>query len=316
MLSRMKIGIGALVAAGAGILWASAPFAGNNGGSSTVTPRPVAYATEERVQNAWPVGEEWRYKASWASPQALYAQQYDLWQRGIATCMKDEGFDYAPYTYFESDAVFSQLNPLYQAGLALGYAEPRQPDPEADSPNAQQPQEFQDALLGEQGCVDRSSALIFSAPAASAFADMQGTLIASVDRTIGGYVITPDAQQRNASWSSCMTSRSLDFDAPADAAREFSDDGVVSGQEVRVRSADYECDLASGLTESRSRWETAAFSTWLNDNATGVSQLEDLQTRAESEAASLSATLTEQGVAALPNIEGAGGETTASTVPN
>jgi len=315
MLSRMKIGVGALVAAAGGILWASAPFADTTQGSS-VTPRPVAYATEERIQNAWPVGEEWRYKASWASPQLLFAQQYGLWQRGIATCMAAAGSDYSPYTYVQSDAIFSQLNPLYEAGVSLGYEEPVQRDPEADSPNAQQPQEFQDALFGEQGCVDRSGELVFSAPAAAAFADMQGTLMASVDRAIGGYAITPEGQERVASWSSCMTSRSYDFGAPADAQMEFADDGVVSHQEERVRRADYQCDLASGLTESRSKWEAAAFSSWFNVNAASVSQLEDLQARAEREVASLGAMLSEQGVAALPNIDPAVAETTASTVPD
>lgn len=317
MLNRMKIGIGALVVAGGGMLWATVPFAGDNEGELTVADaRAVAYATEERVQNAWPVGGEWRYEASWASPQQLFSEQYDLWQRGIETCMTDAGFDYSPYAFVDSDAIYSQLNPLYEEGVSLGYEEPGQPDPEASSPNARQSQEFTNALLGEQGCANRSKAFAFSAPAADAFADMQGRLIASVDRALSGYATTPDAQVRAASWSLCMTSRGLDFGTPDDAQSEFRDDGVVSDQEVRVRRADYECDLASELTESRSKWETMAFTSWLDEHAADIGQLEELQAEAEREVGALNATLTEQGVAALPSIEVDRGETRASTLPN
>jgi hypothetical protein len=271
-------------------------------------------AGTERVQNRWPVGGEWRYSAPWAEARELSSDQYDLWQSGISECMKASGFDYTPQRYFDTDDVYALLNPLNEAELFLGYKEPPQQAPK--NPNAKaSSQDYDQALVGKRGgCADRSRSFVYGGRSGAAVSQLQNTLVRSADQAIAGYAKTGDAQKRLDSWHSCMRAGGFDFASPDAARASFSGDGSPSRKELDVRKADFKCDVATGLTESRSRFETPAFSAWLDQNAVAVKQLTDLESQAVREVVILSAKLSKEHDTALPTIDPAG-NTTASTLP-
>ncbi len=248
-----------------------------------------------RVVNAWPIGGEWRYGAPWASTTDLSSAEYRLWQNGIAVCMADKGFRYVPVVYIDSDDIYSILNPLNADWLSYGYHERPEPEPDT-SDNDSQPPEFFEA---GSGCADLASAFIDDTPVSLAIATRLDAMIPDVDRAMAGYEATSDGRAGMAEWSKCMQERGHDFASPEAAQQQFGSDSDVSDEEIAVRKADYECDKIAKLTESRSKFEAAAYASWAELNAEAIKELMDLEDKAMNEVAMLTTKLNAEGMDAL-----------------
>jgi hypothetical protein len=243
--------------------------------------------------NAWPVGQEWRYRVPWASPHKLFERQFTLFQTAIQVCMRDQGLGYEPAPYVNDDAIRS-LNPLHPAAVEAGYHDPPGHDGTGD------PTRTTGTNTGAAGdCSNRAFTFVYEAPAATAFSATHDNLTPAVDRAIGTFQQSTIGVERVADWAACMRSKGHDFTSPEDAREQFSATPAPTDRERKVRRDDYECDVAVSLTETRSRYEQAALESWLTDNADAVQDAENALASAGRELSELEDTLTRRGVAAL-----------------
>jgi hypothetical protein len=227
--------------------------------------------------------------------------------------MKAKGFVYTPVKYLDDSVIFSALNPLNQAAVPYGYHGPPEPEPNVPSQGSEGP-EFFDALSTPEGCANRARSFVYDAPGAGRVSLLLDELTRAVDQAIVGYAATAEGQRRLTEWSSCMLAKGYDYASPDDAAAELSTSEKISDKEIQVRRADYRCDLDVKLTESRSKFESAAFDGWQDTHAEAVRQLSALEGEAILEVTALTSRLTDEGVAALARGRDAR-ETTDSTLP-
>lgn len=227
--------------------------------------------------------------------------------------MMAQGFGYTPYAYVDSSAAFGQMNPLNEGSLEFGYEDPPQEAPQ-DRSHAEPSAAYSEALSGDYGCANRARGWVYGAPSAAAAAVLAQVLIRSADSATSGYATTTESQTALSAWSSCMSKKGYDFASPDAARLRFAGDGEISAEELAVRRADFDCDRDSGLTESRSRFESASFAAWIDSNATAIQELITIQAEAARELISLRTQLETSHDGALPTIPNAL-DAAASTLP-
>lgn len=276
------------------------------------TPASVPEAAARASE--WPVGGEWRFEQPWASPQPLWSSQYDLWQTGIQECMTAGGFQYPPVKYVDTDLVYRLSNPLNSpVWQTYGYSEPPSPEPLSDT--SQRPQAYFDLLLAPGGCADRASSYVYAAPDAQRFVTLQSSAIVAVENALLGYEATPDGTARLDAWRACMSERGYDYSQPGEARETFTSDAAVTSDELETRRADFDCDVAVGLTMGRSQWESDQLEKWLADHSTSVLELNKALDDTTKELVDLAAALAQGGPDVLPILSTETGPATASTLP-
>lgn len=277
-------------------------------------PQPETFNVNDLSPSSHPVGSEWRYRYSWASPVPYYERSYALFQEATRVCMDSVGFDYQPVPYFNTDELYVLLNPLNaDVAQSLGYRVPQLQEP-AD-PNSSETADFFDALARADGCGNTALRFAYEGPASSAFSTAFGSLVPEVERVIGGFPATEGASSLLAEWSSCMKALGYQYSSPTEAAHSFVDGPGPTRGEIEVALSDVGCDQQVGLTQARSAFETAAVSAWIESNALAVAELDDLVDAALKEAIDRLAQLSSEGPAVLPRPAPGPGIVTESTPP-
>lgn len=231
-----------------------------------------AVASVVDTPSAFPVGREWREQLGASAVYELDALRYNEYQRRVASCMEQRGFDYLPATFREASVIFNRLiNPLNaQAAARYGYhrpdaasAEVRQQDSSAAFDLALNGPEDDDA----KGCAAPAFGLVQSEVSA-AFTAVQA-MFDSLDEATDGYFESAGGMDRLALWSTCMNDRGFGFRTQHDGIDRYTDTPAITDDELRARSSDLDCDRQTQLTASRSRWERAAFGVWIAQNGPG-----------------------------------------------
>ena len=271
---------------------------GNNPAAQT----PTTVAPTSTSQSEWPVRGEWRYSVGWATSDHLASQQYGLWQNAIAVCMKQVGFKYEPVRYVDSDLAYRRANPLdSEVLLKFGYHDPTTrlgPQSTATKP----PQAYFDALSNGDGCANRARTYVYDAPAASALAATLNPLTPSADEAVGGYAGSTAGVDAVSSWVKCMASKGFHYDSPDTPRAQFAGEKSITNEELHVRSSDFSCDVASHLTEGRSKYEALRFSSWLDQHAVQLRQVRSESNQAGIEVGQLSTNLVSGGASVIPQV--------------
>jgi hypothetical protein len=220
----------------------------------------------------FPVEREWREQLGLSAVYDLDALRYNEYQRRVASCMKERGFEYLPASFLEASVRFNRLiNPLNEKTAAqYGYHRPDVATAEVNQ-QASSPA-FDLALNGPeedaaQGCARPAFGLVQSMVSA-AFAAVQA-MLDSLDEAADGYFESEDGMKTLTQWSTCMNDRGFDFRTQHDGIDRYVSASVISDDELRARSSDLDCDRQTQLTSSRSRWERGAFEAWLAQNGPG-----------------------------------------------
>lgn len=235
---------------------------------------PVDSGTESVADapSAFPVGREWREQLGASAVYELDALRYNEYQRRVASCMDQRGFEYLPVSFREASVKFNRLiNPLNaEVAAQFGYHRPDVATAEVSQQDSTPA--FDLALNGTedddtQGCAAPAFRLVQS-KVSGAFAAAQA-MFDSMDEATDGYFESADGMERLKQWSTCMNDRGFDFRTQHDGIDRYADTPAISDDELRARSADLDCDRQTELTASRSRWEQAAFEVWLAQNGPG-----------------------------------------------
>lgn len=235
-------------------------------------PLDSAAASVVDAPSEFPVGREWREQLGASAVYELDALRYNEYQRRVASCMEQRGFEYLPASFREASVTFNRLiNPLNAEVVAqYGYHRPDVATAEVGQQDSSPA--FDLALNGPedddaQGCAAPAFGLVQSKVSA-VFAAAQA-MFDSLDEATDGYFESADGMDRLAQWSTCMNDRGFGFRTQHDGIDRYADTPVISDDELRARSSDLDCDRQTQLTASRSRWERAAFEVWLAQNGPG-----------------------------------------------
>ena len=146
---------------------------------------------------------------------------------------------------------------------------------------------------GEQGFSYAYGAL--AEPEAAAF----DYIVQSVAGVVPPFDSTLRGVELLQAWSLCMSKIGCKFANPLEADNKFDSAPSIGAEELRTREADLNCDCETKLTEGRSAFERALFDAWLDDNSEIIKEYEQKLAAAKRQVVKRSASLREDGVAAL-----------------
>jgi len=236
---------------------------------------PAPAIASDQSESLFPVGREWVALLP-LNFSVIDAQAYAERERGIVLCMEKRGLVYSPVTYSDdADSRWARdSNPLnLEIATQFGYAVPRFDDIRNTNPSGDAA--FDEALQGsdgpDAGCA-RQSAARFSDQENQYF-DQVNQLLYGLYEVTDGFQSSSDGLASLQSWSRCMADMGLSFQSPAGAAASFdTTDDRPSVDELRVRMADFDCDVEVGLTKERSQWEKIAVEAYLEDQALAIDE--------------------------------------------
>ncbi len=245
----------------------------------------------------YPIGQEWRTESDWAHPVDFYKAVYDLWQSGIAACMKSRGHTYTPQPFFDDTVVNVYLNPLNRAfAETAGYHGPATP---ADINDPSLDEAFNEALSAEGGCGEQANIFAYGSEEASLYlAELQSTLDA-VEAEAFEFSSSSEFLALMSSWSACMADAGYQYESRQSASTQFSGLPSVTEEELRVRRADLECDKEVGLTARWSAYQASALESAMQTQAPQIRELQGLRRSAIDRVLERTERLNTDGVAAL-----------------
>ena len=242
---------------------------------TTSDSRLVESASSDAVApdpERFPVGREWRQIYGFFLGGDDESRVYALWQSAIESCMTRRGSDYLALPPPEDQGYLP--NPLdAAAALSLGYhSGVAQVAPNPNDQRANSDPTYALLLFGNvegPGCVQLASQFAYG-DGGGGYIDSLNSLSASMQEAQARWFGSPDQISITERWSECMKSRGYDFPTP-DAPRSlYAEERETSQAELDTRSADLECDRATGLTVARSNAERELLRAWAQDNEAAI----------------------------------------------
>ena len=224
----------------------------------------------------YPVGSELRDQVGMSAIVSLDQRTFDEYQRRISSCMRARGFAYVPLGYpsLSDRDMYRKLNPLNpESARQLGYHMPSVPAvTEANVHSAA----FDQAVNGsetspESGCALPSFRKVHDL-VDPAFHQVNAVL-GAFDQAVQGFFAMDEGIGLQHAWVSCMAQNGFRYDSPGQAANHYRGSPAVTSEELRVRAADFNCDVKVGMTAQRSAWEQAKATEWKDKHASELSSL-------------------------------------------
>jgi hypothetical protein len=221
----------------------------------------------------YPIGQEWRRGTTWSHALDYFQGAYDLWQNGIAICMRSRGFDYQPQPFVDDTVVNIFLNPLNETYLSSGgYHGPKLP---ADLNEARaRDEKYSLALNTDEGCGAKAYKYAYGFPESSEYFDSIQTLVNQIEEEFFVVVDRAEYLELVAQWSKCMKESGYQYSARQDISTAFEGQPTVTDDEIRVRKADFTCDEQVGLTKYRSEEEARIRAAAIDRRAPQIDELE------------------------------------------
>jgi hypothetical protein len=194
-------------------------------------------------------------------------------QQAVATCMSQRGFDYEQLDGF-TDISERPAHPLdLEAAQRYGYH--LVPGPAVADPNAAsiaQDEDFAQALDGfpdgREGCIALGSR--YAEVENSPYDSTTQKLNQSLFEAIAVWPSTDLAITAEQSWSTCIEGRGYDPKTYQRQVNAFFDLPQATPDEIELRLADFDCDVASSRTASYSSFLATTYSSWLDLNAVAI----------------------------------------------
>lgn len=267
MLKGARFGLG-VVAVCSGML-----LLGCASGDGVQSDSTISIATDLPL-----VGTAWFRQAPFALSAEFEKRLFDANQVLLRKCLGDKGFDYIEIPFPEAMLTQDLVSPLDRKfAESHGY---HRTSVTLQDPNTElyQNQAFGTAY-DECGRKANDATLRLT----DDLAEQSLNATNQLRKTFATFGASDQGSTVTLAWSACMGEKGYNFGSPVEPARLYSDEPDITAEEIKIRLADLDCDLAAGYTDARFGWESTQVQSWLDGHEGVVRELNDAIQEVEKE---------------------------------